>query len=626
MVSKAEVARSSLLNTRTQTLLILAFCIIYVPFFANKNLYWDDWTYFWVFWVDGPGMLLEYYKQVGHIGHWLPMALYYWLGGEYAGLFARVVAVGCHIGATLLLHRIFLQIRFTKPLAVWIAILYALSPFYYERGVMVATVSDLFLFCYLLSVWVMSRPGLASNFLALFLFGISLGFETFMMLEPLRVLFVNEFRKDLKKTVQQCAPIWVMALLFVILRFTLLKPYGCYKGYNSLNFDVLGIGKCLAMSIMYYPRVIWLIISQSADLVTWYGLAVAASFCLVISRVLTYSSAEGLIAGPADLSITLRRVTIGVALTVSGAVPYILAGLYPAPHNFSCRYAVVSIPGALLVIVSLIAAFRSSFLRTYAYVLFCTASILFSLQITKWYLYEAAVKRDLIMQIHQITSTGSMEQTKIFVRMIPDSTKILILGKRISVCELAVPVNLLRDPKRPLLFLQEKWKGAGQEWTGPCTIDENDRYPCPSNTVTLEYRLRPEYASVGKMSYLYLLKSVFTTVDEPPGLGILTDPSGSLSAGQAIKSVRTEVSIRKAGKIAAGILNISMRFLQSPTTYGETLGRNRNRIRHVRLPPEMPFLEFVLHSPCPDGFSSHKRIVGNLFLPFQPCRKFKVTG
>ena len=180
------------------------------------------------------------------------------------------------------------------------------------------------------------------------------------------------------------------------------------------------------------------------------------------------------------------------------------------------------------------------------------------------------------MQIHEMTSAGFVEQTKIFVKIIPDSTNILILGKRISVCELTVPVNLLRDPKRPLVFLQEKGKAADQEWTGPCTIDQNDRYPCPGKPVTLEYRLRPEYASVNKTSYLYLLKSIFETFDEPPRLGLLTDPSGSLSAGQAGRSVRTRVSLRTGGRIAAGILSISMRFLQRSAYSMETPRPIRN--------------------------------------------------
>ncbi|MGB6063972.1 MAG: hypothetical protein WBG50_04135 [Desulfomonilaceae bacterium] len=576
VVPEGELSRSLHLNSRIETFLILALGLIYIPLLINKNLYWDDWAWLWAFWVQGPAMLLKYYVQVSHMGWWLPMATFYRLGGEYAGVLARIVTISSLLASALLLHRIFFKIELTRTISVWIAALYVLSPFYHFRGVMVASVIDLFLFTYLLSIWVMSSTSWKATVPALILFCLSLGYETVVMLEPLRILFVNEFHKDLKKTVRQCAPVWTLGLVFVILRFTLLKPYGCYNGYNSLNLHVSSIGKCFVMSVLYYPRAIWLNITQSADLVTWHGLAVLTALCLVLARVLTYRNPAGLIAGPAGFNLTLRRVMFGTAITVLGAVPYILAGLYPAPHNFSCRFAVVSIPGALLVFVSLIAAFRSSFLRTYAYLLFVTVSILFSLQITKWYLYEGAVKRDLIMQIHEMTSAGFVEQTKIFVKIIPDSTNILILGKRISVCELTVPVNLLRDPKRPLVFLQEKGKAADQEWTGPCTIDQNDRYPCPGKPVTLEYRLRPEYASVNKTSYLYLLKSIFETFDEPPRLGLLTDPSGSLSAGQAGRSVRTRVSLRTGGRIAAGILSISMRFLQHPAYSMETLRQIRN--------------------------------------------------
>jgi|SRR5271157_1724219 len=575
VISTGGVPRPSQMSTRTETLLIVAFGLIYVPFLLNKNLYWDDWALLWVFWVQGPGMLFEYELQASHSGHSLPLLLYYWLGGEYAGVLARAVAVVSHVGAALLLHRIFLKIESTKNISVWIAALYVLSPFYYARGVMVTSVIDLFLLCYLLSVWVMSSPRLAPNVLALVLFGLSLGYETFMMLEPLRVLFVNEFRKNLYKTVRQCAPVWAVALVFVILRFTFLKPYGSYAGYNALNLDVLSIGKCFIMTILYYPRAIWLITAGSADLVGWYGLAVVAALGLILARVLTYLYPAGLIAGPARVSLTIRRIMIGTAIALLGAIPYILADRYPAPHNFSCRLAVVSIPGVLLIIVSSVAASRSRFLRTYAFLLFSMVSILFSLQLTKWYLYEAAVKQDLIMQLHQMTSACSEEPTKILVKMVPDSTKILILGKQISICELAVPLNLLRDPARPLLFLREKSGDADEDWLGPCTIDQNDRHPCPVKPITLEYRLKPENASVEKISFLYLLKSVFKTFEEPPGLGALTAPLGPPFADQSDQPIRTEPSIREGGKIAVGILNISPEFLKNAAAHRSVLGQVR---------------------------------------------------
>jgi hypothetical protein len=575
VISIGGVTRPSQMNTRTETLLILAFSLIYVPFLANKSLYWDDWAWLWVFWVQGPGMSWEYANQLSHRGQYLPMVLYYWLGGEYAGVMARAVAVGSHIGAALLLHRIFLKIELTKDISVWMAALYVLSPFYYFRGVMVASVIDLFLFCYLLSVWVMSSARWIPNLLALALFSLSLGYETLMLFEPLRVLFVNEFRKDLYKTLRQCSPVWLVALVFVILRFTLLKPYGSYADYNALNFDVLSMGKCFVMTILYYPRAIWMITAKSADLVTWYGLAVVAALGLILARVIARSGPASLSAGPASVNLTFRRMMIGMAIAVLGAIPYILAGRYPAPHNFSCRFAVVSIPGVLLIIVALIAALRSRFLRTYSFLLFSMVSILFSLQLTKWYLYESAVKKDLIMQIHQMTSVCSVEPIKILVKMVPDSTKILILGKQISICELAVPVNLLRDPAQPLLFLQETARNDDGEWIGPCTINSNDRYPCSGRTVRMEYRLKPENASVEKISYLYLIKSVFKTFEEPPGLGALTAPPLHPSAGQSDQPDRTEQSIREGGKIAAGILNISPEFLKNPATLRAVLGQIR---------------------------------------------------
>jgi len=268
--AKAGESLSTKASGRTQTLLILACSLVSVPLVLNKDLYWDDWSLFWIYWVEGPSSLFQLYEEVRRIGHWPPVAVFLNLGGGYVGVLARSLAVVCHALNAILLYRILGQMRLTSEISVWIACLYALSPFYYGRGLLLLAGIDLFLLCYLLSIWFLSYQRRHFDIMALLFFVLSMGHETFLFLEPLRVLFLYDTRKDLPTVIRTCLPFWIIGITFTILRGTLLKPYGHWASYNQLfSFDTYYLFRVLVGTGLFYFRALWFDLKCAVGFAGW---------------------------------------------------------------------------------------------------------------------------------------------------------------------------------------------------------------------------------------------------------------------------------------------------------------------------------------------------------------------
>ncbi len=557
---------SSAREKRSAYVLILVCSLVYIPFLLNKDIYWDDWSAFWTFWVDGPSKSFQYYYENSHAGHWLPAALLWELSGGYAGGLGRACAIIFHVANAFLFYRIFNQIKLTSDIAVWIAALHCLSPFYYARGVMILWVYDLFLFCYLVSIWLLRSQRRLAHLAALSFFVLSLGHETFMFLEPLRVLFVHQMRKDYRTTILTCAPFWVIAFTFAVLRMTLLKPYGHYAEYNQLNLDILITLKVLVGTILFYFRAMWFNVGNAWDLSGPYGTVAVLLAALVAALVLSVRGSAIVPPTSATLDRTIRRIVLGVILALLGAVPYILIGRNPHVYWFSSRLAIISIPGVLICLASVIAFLPGRFVRAYTLVMVLAISGLSSLQVTKWYLYESLVRRDLVMQICEMTSDFREKPIRLILSMTPKSPDVLLLWRRFEAYELGVPVNMLRDPSWPLVFIQERSfldeVTDGKSPRGYCTLSGQEFYPCPKPAVNVHYRLHQDKSSVYKMGFLELLKPLFRAYSSPPGLGALSLTDGVEPPPRAEPDSRQDITLRPGGKIALSILGIAPGFLR----------------------------------------------------------------
>jgi|GEM_PF-2343523 len=546
-------------------LLIVACGLVYVPFLLNRDLYWDDWSFFWVYWVEGSARMLEYFTEVSHIGHWLPIALVYGIGGEYVGMLTRLLAVTCHVVNGLLLFRILLAIEWTEAIALWIALIFVFSPFYYERGLLAYFPSDLYLFFYLISIWWLHFRQRIAYMAALASFVFSLGHETFMFLEPLRVLYVHASQKDYYRIVRRCAPFWIIAVAFSVVRITLLKPYGHYEHYNQFHLEVYSIARSLATTILFYFRAMWLNISSAWDLVGWYGMVGVLLVTLLAAWVLTSRQESRILLERAGLNLTLRRIGFGLLLALLGAIPYLLIARAPHVNYFSCRFAVVSVPGVLICLASLIVFLPTRFLRIWTLLLVLTISALGSLQITKWYLYESLVKRDLIMQLYDMAANVREKPMRLELRIVPKTSDVMLLRRTLSPYDLNTPLNMIRGESWPLVFVQDlRWFEEVALDRRPdqyCCITTFSFYPCPNPPVNVVYTLRPEKSSVSKMGFVELVRAARVTFVTPPRLGVLTATDGLPLATEKRSCPAGDSSLRPGGTAALSILGIGSQFL-----------------------------------------------------------------
>ncbi len=482
-------------------------------------------------------------------------------------MLAKALAVVCHGANAILFYRIFNQMKLTSEISVWLASLYALSPFYYGRGLLLLAGVDLFLLCYLVSIWLLCCQRRAAHITALFFFVLSIGHETFLFMEPLRALFVHEARKDLRRTIRTCLPFWIIGATFVILRAILLKPYGHYAQYNQLfNADMFYMFRVLVSTVLFYFRALWFDINCALNLVEWYGMVAAFLVCLVLAWLWSHKIESRIPVAQAGWALTFRRLGFGLLLAFLGAVPYILIGRSPHPHYLSSRFAVVSIPGALIVLVSLIALLPGRLLRTYLLLMVLAVSGLASLQVTKWYFYESLVKRDLIMQLYDVTSNFREKPMRIVVELVPKTSDVLLLRRTFSSYDLNVPLNVLRDPAWPLVFVQDLW--WYQEVSPDKPLDQHcviawEPCPCPGPPVRVRYTLHPDKSSVTKMRFVELLRSSFETFRFPPGMGVLTeeDDPGPLRRPIEPRLSQEGHQMRPGGESALCILGVSPQFL-----------------------------------------------------------------
>jgi hypothetical protein len=535
---------------------ILIICgLAYAPFLLIRGLYGDDWVWFWVWWVESPGMLFEYMRQVSHPGYWLPLAFFYGVGGAYAPTLAKIVVVATHFASSVLIYHILRRPRLTRSISVWVAAIYLLSPFYYVHGVLVQSPYDVFMLFYLLSVWLMRSARRLFNVLALGAFLVSLSFETLIFLEPLRVLYVYRGRRNIGDTIRRCAPFWVAAVGFVIIRLVWLQPYGHYAGYNQLSFAILPLLINLAKHGMYYGRAAYFTLRSTLQLIPWPVLAALGALGFFALWLFKWAGSLPTPIKFAEYRLTVRRVLFGVLLAALGALPYALLGRAPALVGAQPRFAYVSLLGVSIVVVAVVAAIPQHLFRTYALGALVALLSLSSLQVTKWYIYSTLVERDLIAQMNRTLLAVSSPASIFRLRMVPPSRQVLVMGRSMSAEDLNVPLNLLRGPDKPLVFVydEEWWDNVLRFPPNTCTIAIIDRHPCSEQVVDLEYRLNPDAASVERVSYWTLFQYLARDAGEAPPLGTLTSIKGWSPPAQTVWSVPET----PGGRVAAGILQLS---------------------------------------------------------------------
>jgi hypothetical protein len=478
----------------------------------------------------------------------------YYLGGEYCGILARSVAVACHFANAFLVYHILRRIFIVDSLAVWIAAIYMLSPCYYMRSYFIQFFFDFYLAWYLLSVYLISLRGTRSYIAAIVCFIISLGFETLMFLEPVRLLFVYSLRRDLKTTARVCMPFWIVTVVFVLVRLTWLQPYGYYEGYNEISLRVSTILTTLAATWWGYLCSAWFTVVSAYKLAGWYGITFLAGLLLASVWWMDRRGWTIFDTGTPQVAVTVQRIMFALILTVSGSLPYLLIRRCSIAYSQTSRFAYVSVLGISVALATLTAAIPNRAVRTYCFLSLLVLLALCTLQVNKWFLYEAMVNRDMIMRLGSLLSRYPHDPPLVILKLVPEKSDVRALRRHLSIYDLNVPLNLIRDESWAKVFVHHDAKGPPPP---DCGIVGYKRQPCPEKRLVVEYRLNPDRDCVEKMSYWDLIKAVFDVYSEPPGMGVLGIVGDRDPRNRPNRRFETkEPSLREGGARALKILGI----------------------------------------------------------------------
>ena len=547
--------------------LILFGTIIYLPSLFNTGLVFDDLAWLWVVKREGYMALLEYLRQSVHIGYWLPISFFYAIGDNLAWIPGRLIGVLCHLFSSLILYILLGRINFLNKVAFYTSAVYLLSPFYYVRGTLIHNIYDVFMFFYLMSVLLSDSKKLHGKVTAVGCLIISLSFETLLFLEPLRIVYIYSLCNKFKQTVRRCAPFWLTIVAFLLIRVFFLAPFGQYDGYNQMTFDFADIAKNLHRHLQYYPRGINFTVYTAAKLFGVPALLTLISAILLIvfkrnRRICSDLENNNHIKEKKSL---LYAIVFGVVLSILGAMPYAIANRFPHYLDFDSRIAYVSILGVAIIIGTVIALVPQNFIREtvfYIVILFFGLSSLF---ISKWYIYDSLIQADLNSQLEKEINVDTGNLPLFHLQYEPNANSILVLNRTLRIFDMNVPINLKRKPEEPpVFFYNDTWPKESENFF--CDVTGFSRYPCPEETAHIKYTLKPEFSSVAKVSYWWLIMAVINKHASSLKMGTISSSDGWLVRHEIEKIIKlnpAHMVIGNAKKFLDYTINADFKYIQN---------------------------------------------------------------
>ena len=446
-----------------------------LPFLAVRGLFADDWSWFHLYWTEGPASVMRAMVEAAHgaYGPWFVLAFG---AGAEAGRVARWVAFALHLANAWLLFRLLRRPVLTRRVAPLAAAIFLVSPFYTARGMLAHTQYDLFLFCWLLSVAWMAARARWQRIAAPVAMAVAMGFEPLMLLEPLRALHAWQNERRWPALARRLAPFWAIAAITALLRFTLLKPHGHWEGFRAVSFAPGPLAEHMALGLGHAPAAVALAAWEAAYALPWWLLAIvvaAAGFAC-------WRGIGGAPRSARDRRGTLIALNLALALVALGTLPYALSGDHPWPTRFESRFFFVQNVGAVIGVAALIVALPRAWLRRAAAWAALTLFALGTLGDGKWLLLDERIQSAVqVGFMPELTDPAAPKLVRL--RIEPASNRTLYRFRCLGAGELNVAADLLRPAGAPKSFMYETLCGDWDKLApAACSITYVDRHRCPS--------------------------------------------------------------------------------------------------------------------------------------------------
>jgi hypothetical protein len=505
-----------------------------LPALFARGLIGDDWSGYYVFWTEGAYGFARWMVEVSHAGYSIPMLPFFYLGEDTPNVVARLVGLGCHCLDGLLLYWVLAQSSRLRPIAILTTALFLVTPFYVIR-LTINAAYDFFLVFYLLSYVLMNSPNRWLRWLAPVSLLLSLSLETLIALEPLRLLLVSRPGDRWMSRFAKLLPFGVAIGVVVLLRLTILAKSGHYAGQYALVNHIGVTRAALSEHLHALPRALSYAYAQGFEFLgrkasTAVTLATIAVFTLFGAT--TFRTAW-LLRSPASARNTFLLVLLGVAITLLGALPYALVGIYGDVTRAESRLLFPSQFGALLLLAIAIQCCPTMRLRA---AIAGGAIAVFTLSMAhdaKWILYDGLVTSDLQRQTRAALLADP--EPKVVELKIQTSAPLFFRSRCLGANDMNSAQQILRDEGRQRSFIYTNNCG---DFTNPdivpqgrCPVSYLDGYPCPPRRETWSYRAAPGIPPLDDIGMAELLSAVVSpSPSSTGGRGELVKLTGILQS------------------------------------------------------------------------------------------------
>lgn len=482
-----------------------------LPALFAHGLIGDDWVAYYVFWTEGVSGFAHWMREVAHLGYVPPTLLFYYLDGDTPNAATRIAGLSCHCLSGVLLYRVLNQSSYTRAIAALTTALFMVTPFYVIRLTNNATYDFLLVF-YLLSYLLMNSSSRLLRWLAPVCLLLSLSLETLMALEPLRLLLASRHEQSWRAWFTRLIPFGLTVALVVVLRFTILKKSGHYEGVYAPVHDIGIVTAALSQHLHAFRRAISYAYEQG-----FYFLGYRASAAVTLISITGFAwfgseifRTSWLLKSLASAANTIRLSFLAVAITLLGALPYALAGVYGDPTRAESRLLFPSQFGVLLLLAIVIQCFPAQRFRA---AIAGGAIAVFALSMAhdgKWMLYDGLVTSDLLRQTRAALLADP--EPKVVELRIPSSSPLFFRSRCLGAQDMNSAQTLLRDDRAPQSFIYTDNCG---DFTNPdlvprgyCPVSYLDNNRCPPRRETWLYNVAPGIPPLDEIGMVELLRDV----------------------------------------------------------------------------------------------------------------------
>jgi hypothetical protein len=381
----------------------------------------------------------------------------------------------------------------------------------------------------------MNSPSRLLRWLAPISLLFSLSLETLIALEPLRLLLASRSEQPWRTWFAKLIPFGLTIALVVVLRLTILGKSGHYAEQYAPVSNIRITMAALSHHLMAFPAALSYAYTRGFHFLGYQLSAVVllmttAGFALFGSRTFRTS---WLLESPASAGNTIRLILLGAAITLLGALPYALAGIYGDPTRFESRLLFPSQFGVLLLLATAVQCFP---LQRFRAAIAGGAIAVFSLSMAhdaKWLLYDGLVTGDLLRQTRAALLADP--EPKVVELRISSSSPLFFRGRCLGAQDMNSAQTLLRDDRTPQSFIYTNTCG---DFTNPdlvprgyCPVSYLDNHRCPPRRETWLYNAAPGIPPLDDIGMFELLSAVIRrSPSTTGGRGELVKLAGDLQS------------------------------------------------------------------------------------------------